>query len=85
MRRDLGDRPVTIGSGCRCRRHNAKVGGARKSKHLTGEACDFWIEGVHPVSVATYLTNRHPSRLGIGTYGSYVHVDTRTNRARWMG
>ncbi|MDR1020422.1 MAG: peptidase M15 [Synergistaceae bacterium] len=34
-------RPVVITSGYRCPRHNAAVGGARRSLHLTGRAADM--------------------------------------------
>ncbi|MGD9805188.1 MAG: YcbK family protein [Hyphomicrobiaceae bacterium] len=36
---------VTVNSTCRSRSRNARVGGARRSKHLTGDAADFRING----------------------------------------
>lgn len=36
---------VTVNSTCRSRRHNARVGGASRSMHLTGDAADFRIRG----------------------------------------
>lgn len=36
---------VTVNSTCRSRRHNARVGGATRSMHLTGDAADFRIRG----------------------------------------
>jgi len=36
---------VTVNSTCRSRSRNARVGGARRSKHLTGDAADFRIHG----------------------------------------
>lgn len=38
--------PLNVASGYRCPAHNAAVGGAPGSKHLTGEAADIWIAGV---------------------------------------
>jgi uncharacterized protein YcbK (DUF882 family) len=35
--------PVKVNSTCRSRNHNAKVGGATRSKHLTGDAADFSV------------------------------------------
>lgn len=37
--------PVTVSSTCRGKSHNRKVGGAPKSKHLTGDAVDFRVHG----------------------------------------
>lgn len=36
---------VTVNSTCRSKRHNARVGGASRSMHLTGDAADFRIRG----------------------------------------
>jgi hypothetical protein len=38
------DAPVRIVSGCRCKRHNAEVDGAKSSQHMYGTASD--IEGL---------------------------------------
>jgi Peptidase M15 len=35
--------PVIVNSTCRSRRRNAGVGGARRSRHLTGDAADFKV------------------------------------------
>lgn len=74
-------RPLRIVSGIRSAQHNAEVGGAPKSKHLTGEAADI---------PAGYLTPREAARLGftgigIDTTGRWaVHVDVRSSpRAAW--
>ena len=37
--------PITIGSGYRCPRLNAIVGGVSNSQHLTGQAADLCIDG----------------------------------------
>lgn len=36
---------VTVNSTCRSRARNARVGGARRSMHLTGDAADFRVHG----------------------------------------
>ena len=33
--------PVRVNSGCRCEKHNAKVGGVKSSKHMKGLAADL--------------------------------------------
>ena len=40
IRDELGV-PVHVGSGCRCAKHNAKVGGVKNSKHTLGLAADL--------------------------------------------
>lgn len=39
------DIPMFVNSGCRCAKHNASVGGVKRSRHLTGEAADVRIPG----------------------------------------
>ena len=40
LRDELGV-PVRVNSGCRCEKHNAKVGGVKNSKHTKGLAADL--------------------------------------------
>lgn len=39
--RDLWGRPMALTNGYRCPKHNAAVGGAPHSSHMTGEAADI--------------------------------------------
>ena len=41
-------RPIFINSGYRTVSHNAKIGGASRSYHLTGRAADIWCEDLPP-------------------------------------
>ena len=43
--RDAMKQQVKIGSGYRCPRLNAEVGGVKNSQHMTGEAADLCIDG----------------------------------------
>ena len=43
--RDAMKHQVKIGSGYRCPRLNAAVGGVKNSQHMTGEAADLCIDG----------------------------------------
>lgn len=43
--RDTMGHQVKIGSGYRCPRLNAEVGGVKNSQHMTGEAADLCIDG----------------------------------------
>jgi uncharacterized protein YcbK (DUF882 family) len=48
---------VKVNSTCRSRTHNAKVGGATHSKHLTGDAADFSIRKNKPALLAYLQRN----------------------------
>ena len=85
--RDFFDRPVSVNSGCRCRAHNASVGGAEESRHTTPylDAADIVVEHVDAHRVYEYL-DENAEELGIGGLGSYesfTHLDTRGHKARW--
>lgn len=56
IRTHFGGKPVIITSGCRCEKHNKKVGGIKGSKHLSGEAADFYIKGVSTQNLLNYTT-----------------------------
>lgn len=76
-------KPVVITSGHRCIKHNANVGGAKNSMHLTGKAADIMVAGVSPMDVRVYLCNKYPDKYGIGAYPTFTHIDVRGNKARW--
>ena len=88
--------PIIVVSGWRSRTWNARVGGAKGSYHVTGEAAD-----IRPVDVLRVDPLRGliedmvregelPDLGGIGAYRSWVHVDIRRKKAdghiaRWAG
>ena len=78
--------PITITSGYRCQSHNAAIGGAPLSQHLTGRAADIACPPLSPL--ALYLVAEQIPAFahgGIGLYpANYIHVDTRKVRARWF-
>ncbi|HDS9358256.1 TPA: D-Ala-D-Ala carboxypeptidase family metallohydrolase [Enterobacter cancerogenus] len=77
--------PVRINCGCRCASHNADVGGAPGSQHLSGTAADIAIAGVAPGLAYRWFDERYPNALGLGQYHTFIHVDVRPQRARWTG
>lgn len=87
--RDHFGAPVTISSGYRCEKHNAKAANAAsKSRHIYGMAADIKVQGVAPAEVAKYAESI--GVLGIGLYdtekdGHFVHIDTRTSKSFWYG
>ncbi|MDW7660600.1 MAG: D-Ala-D-Ala carboxypeptidase family metallohydrolase [Bacillota bacterium] len=81
--RDMAQKPVLITSGYRNPSHNAKVCGSSTSRHLTGEAADIQIPGLHPDEVAQLAVAA--GFTGIGIYDSFTHVDVRPVPVRWRG
>lgn len=83
--------PLIINSGYRCASHNAKIGGAAKSRHIIGDAVDFTIKGVKTIEVYRYCENLpNADKLGLAikhskdAFKGFVHLDTRGFKARWV-
>lgn len=72
---------VTVNSGYRCKTHNNEVGGASKSKHLSGMAADIVVSGVEPIEVAKYAESIGVK--GIGLYSWGCHIDSRAKKSFW--
>ena len=85
--RDVVKKPIKITSGYRPAELNTKVGGATKSRHITGEAADFKIEGYTPKQVAAIIekliAEGKMKQGGLGTYSTWTHFDVRGTKARW--
>jgi len=84
--RDLAGVPVRVNSGFRCAKHNREVGGARRSRHLLGEAADIVVKGLTPERMYRLAEQVEAFRNGgIGLYPQqgFIHVDVRGGRARW--
>jgi hypothetical protein len=72
--------PVTVNSTCRSRRHNSRVGGARHSHHLSGNAVDFRVRGASARSVYAFLRS-HASVGGLKLYRrGFFHIDAGSRR-----
>ena len=73
-REELGF-PLVVTSGVRCARHNAAVGGAPDSRHLTGEAADVRVDGSQRrySMLDSVFTRSRFTRVGIGS--TFIHVD----------
>ncbi len=80
--RDFANEPITPSSGCRCSKHNKRVGGSENSQHPKARAIDLPVS--NPKALYKHLCKKYPNQYGFGLYNTFVHVDTRTNGpARW--
>ena len=79
--------PISITSGYRSPKHNAKIKGAKDSQHVKGTAVDFKVQGLTPKQVAVIverlIKDGKIKQGGIGIYPSWVHYDIRGIKARW--
>lgn len=76
--------PVHVNSGCRCLAHNREVGSKDSSKHVRGIAADIRVEGYSSAEVYKYLYRKYQNQHGLGIYKTFVHVDVRRERKRWI-
>ena len=93
--RDACGKSITIMSGYRSPERNEEVGGATKSQHMEGNACDIKVKDMDPKDVATLIEKLikegKMKQGGLGIYPratiaeGWVHYDTRGVKARWNG
>jgi uncharacterized protein YcbK (DUF882 family) len=76
--------PLIITSGARCKVHNKAVGGSSNSQHLFGRAADFYMPDVNINILADFILRHYPDLYGIGVYPNRIHLDTRSEKARWL-
>jgi hypothetical protein len=67
--------PITVSSGRRCAKHNARVGGVSNSRHLSGKAMDFCVKGKTSAQVLAYVQKQPEIRYAYAIDGNYVHMD----------
>jgi len=68
-------RPAHRSSGLRCPQHNRDSNGVANSKHLTGKAMDFYVEGVPGETVRSYAASDPRCNYTYVIEGNYVHVE----------
>ncbi len=83
IRKMYGDKPLKINSWYRDPATNAAVGGARVSRHLTGDAVDFVVPGVRCSDVYARLNGWWGRRGGLASSSVFTHIDVRGYWARW--
>lgn len=83
--RDRIGRPFLITSWYRPAEVNARVGGASQSRHIVGDAIDFYCNGLTGYQLYLALDPWWPGGLGRYTRYPYLcHLDARGTRARWL-
>lgn len=85
VRTKLGDKPIIITSWYRSPEHNARVGGAKNSRHISGDAVDFYCNHISIKAIYKALDEWHGNQGGLGLYNSHIHLDIRGYHARWSG
>lgn len=89
VRKLSGDHPIIVLSAYRTPEHNRKIGGARHSQHLIGNALDL----KHTVLDNETFYNLIASSIqglpikGLGKYRTFVHIDIRPSDrvVKWNG
>tara|TARA_Y100001938_G_C8024582_1_gene397277 strand:+ start:94 stop:492 length:399 start_codon:yes stop_codon:yes gene_type:complete len=88
LRDEIG-KPIRVISGYRSPKYNRKIGGARKSQHMTAKAADIKIKGMTPAEVKRTIVRliKEGKMMsgGIGLYRTFTHYDVRGRNARWYG
>jgi zinc D-Ala-D-Ala carboxypeptidase len=74
LRHELGE-PLYIASGARCPHHNARVGGAKNSRHMMGEAFDIRIHCRNKRFPLFLLLAGGNGFKGVGIYQNFTHID----------
>ena len=83
VRARLGDRPISVNSWYRDPASNRAVGGALYSRHMSGDAIDFVVSGLHSYTVYDRLNRWWGSRGGLASSSIFTHIDARGYYARW--
>ena len=81
--RDRFNAPILINSWYRPPHINDAVGGARFSRHLSGDAVDFRVVGYHPYDVYDALNPWWGAQGGLASSSIFTHLDARGYEARW--
>ena len=78
---------ITVNSGYRSPKYNAKIGGVKNSQHVLGKASDLMVKGFTPKQVADAIEKLIKAGKmkegGIGVYPTFTHYDIRGVKARW--
>ena len=83
--RDRIGRPFIVTSWYRPPEVNRRVGGASRSRHIVGDAIDFYVNGLTGNQLYWALDPWWPGGLGrYRRFSRLSHIDARGSRARWQ-
>lgn len=78
------DYPLTITSSQRPEIYNEEVGGAERSRHLSGQAFDVSTAGWSYQRTEDFIRRASEAGYnGIDVGSNYIHIDTRPSAQRW--
>lgn len=87
--RDHIQKPIVIISGYRSPKYNRKIGGARRSQHMSAKAADIIVKGMTPdevkAEIVQLIKDGKMKKGGVGLYTTFTHYDVRGRNARWYG
>ena len=70
-----------LNSGYRSPEYNSRIGGAKRSMHMTGKAIDVSTRGWSTEEKAEFIRLvSQEGFLGIGTYNTFIHIDIGSRR-----
>jgi len=85
--RDHLNASIKINSAYRSPKHNAKIGGAKNSQHILGNAADIVVAGYTPEEVfnviETLVASGDLPEGGLHAYSNFTHFDIRGKKTRW--
>lgn len=76
--------PLYVTSGYRCEQHNIAIGGAKKSRHVVGDAADVMCKDLTPRELYD-ICDADPilASGGLACSETFLHIDCHTRR-RWL-
>jgi uncharacterized protein YcbK (DUF882 family) len=87
--RDHIGKPIRVISGYRSPKYNRRIGGAKRSQHMSAKAADIKIKGMKPSEVKSVIVKliKEGKMMpgGVGLYTTFTHYDVRGRNARWYG
>lgn len=78
--------PLKVTSAHRCVDYNKAIGGKENSYHLYGRAADIVPLNADIIEVSEYVESiNHQGGMGVYPDKSFIHLDSRSYKARWRG